>query len=61
MIGEGPAVVERRQQLGHWEIDTMMGQSSERAATCIVPPGGTQKRYMAIGKLAVRTAEATPD
>ena len=33
MIGERPASVERRVQTGHWEIDTMMGESQGRAAT----------------------------
>ena len=33
MIGERPASVERRRQIGHWEIDTMMGESPGRAVT----------------------------
>ena len=37
MIGERPASVERRGQTGHWEIDTMMGESRERAATASSP------------------------
>ena len=37
MIGERPASVEGRRQLGHWEIDTMMGRSPGRAATVFSP------------------------
>ncbi len=35
-IGERTAVVARRKQLGHWEIDTMMGQSLGESSDCIV-------------------------
>ena len=30
MIWERPRSVERRRQIGHWEIDTMMGESPGR-------------------------------
>src|SRR6186713_2438763 len=36
MIQERPAAVERRKRIGHWEIDTMMGQSLGECSHCIV-------------------------
>jgi IS30 family transposase len=59
MIGERPAVVERRQQLGHWEIDTMMGQSLGESSDCIVTVVERKSGYVAIGKLAARTVLQT--
>jgi IS30 family transposase len=36
MIGERPAGVERRRQMGHWEIDTMMGESPGESSHCVL-------------------------
>jgi IS30 family transposase len=57
MIGERPAVVERRQQLGHWEIDTMMGESLGESSDCILTLVERKTGYVLIGKLRARTAE----
>jgi IS30 family transposase len=35
-ISERPAAVENRNQLGHWEIDTMMGQSLGECSHCVL-------------------------
>jgi IS30 family transposase len=59
MIGERPAVVERRRQLGHWEIDTMMGQSLGESSDCIVTLVERKSGYLQIGKLAARTVLQT--
>ena len=56
MIGERPAVVERRRQLGHWEIDTMMGESLGESSDCILTLVERRTGYVLIGKLAARTA-----
>jgi IS30 family transposase len=59
MIGERPAVVEGRKQIGHWEIDTMMGQSLGESSDCIVTLVERKSGYVTIGKLAARTVAAT--
>jgi IS30 family transposase len=56
MIGERPAVVERRRQLGHWEIDTMMGESLGESSDCILTLVERKTGYVLIGKLKARTA-----
>jgi len=56
MIGERPAVVERRRQVGHWEIDTMMGESLGESSDCILTLVERKTGYVLIGKLAARTA-----
>jgi len=56
MIGERPAVVERRRQMGHWEIDTMMGESLGESSDCILTLVERRTGYVLIGKLAARTA-----
>ena len=56
MIGERPAVVARRRQLGHWEIDTMMGESLGESSDCILTLVERKSGYVQIGKLAARTA-----
>lgn len=56
-ISERPASVEDRQQLGHWEIDTVMGTGSK---DCIVTLVERKTGYTLIGKLRDRTkAELT--
>jgi IS30 family transposase len=59
MIGERPAVVERRRQIGHWEIDTMMGESLGESSDCILTLVERKTGYVAIGKLKARTAAET--
>lgn len=56
MIEERPAEVETRQQIGHWEIDTVMGASSEKP--CIVTLVERASGYVLIGKLPNRTTKA---
>lgn len=56
MIDQRPTVVERRQQLGHWEIDTMMGESLGESSDCILTLVERKSGYVLIGKLATRTA-----
>jgi IS30 family transposase len=36
LIGQRPAAVEKGRCLGHWEIDTMMGQSLGESSHCIL-------------------------
>jgi transposase, IS30 family len=54
-ISERPAEVESRHQLGHWEIDTVMGADSK---DCILSLVERKTGMLLIGKLANRTAEA---
>ncbi len=51
-ISERPATVEMRQQLGHWEIDTVMGAGSK---DCIVSLVERKSGLLLIGKLTNRT------
>lgn len=51
MIGERPASVESRHWLGHWEIDTVLGTSSECVVTLVERATG----FTLIGKMAART------
>lgn len=53
-IAERPAIVARRRQLGHWEIDTVQG--STRA--CLVTAVERVTGYAVIGKLEACTTEA---
>ena len=50
-ISERPAVVETRQQVGHWEIDTVMGSTSE----CVVTLVERKTGYLLVGKMRART------
>ena len=60
MIGERPAAVEERRRIGHWEIDTVMGQSLGESSDCILTLVERKTGYVLIGKLAARTtAEAS--
>jgi IS30 family transposase len=47
-----PASVERRQSVGHWEIDTVMGVGNEH---CVVTLVERATGYVLIGKLRART------
>jgi IS30 family transposase len=53
-LSERPACVERRQAVGHWEIDTVMGTGNDH---CIVTLVERATGYLLIGKLAARTLE----
>lgn len=57
MIDERPAHIETREELGHWENDTVMGKSGEKE--CIVTMVERATGTLLIGKLANRTVEAT--
>lgn len=52
-ISERPRSVERRQAVGHWEIDTVMGQGNDH---CIVTLVERATGYVLIGKLRSRNA-----
>ena len=52
MISERPAAVDERKQLGHWEIDTVMGRGDKN---CIVTVVERKSGYLLIGKLRNRT------
>jgi IS30 family transposase len=54
-ISERPACVEDRHELGHWEIDTVMGTGSR---DCILSLVERKTGLVIIGKLPNRTAEA---
>ena len=56
MIGERPASIEKRLRIGHWEIDTVMGQSLGESSDCILTLVERKTGYVLIGKLAARTA-----
>jgi len=56
MIGDRPAAVETRRQIGHWEIDTMMGQSLGESSDCILTLVERKTGYVLIAKLRARTA-----
>jgi IS30 family transposase len=59
MIGERPASVERRRQIGHWEIDTMMGESPGESSHCVLTLVERKSGYLLLGKLQARTAAET--
>ena len=50
-ISERPREVESRHQQGHWEIDTVMGSTSE----CVVTLVERQSGYLLVGKMRART------
>ena len=56
MIGERPVVVERRQRIGDWEIDTVMGESLGESSDCILTLVERKTGYVLIGKMKARTA-----
>ena len=53
-IAERPAIVDRRTQIGHWEIDTIVGPTR----ACLVTAVERATGYAVIGKLAACTARA---
>lgn len=56
MIEERPAQIEQRLEIGHWEIDTVMGASWEKP--CVVTMVERATGYLMIGKLPNRTTKA---
>lgn len=54
MISERPAGVDSRNEVGHWEIDTVMGTGSQ---DCIVTIVERKTGYTLIGKLPDRTKD----
>lgn len=55
MIDERPATIDSRQEVGHWEGDTVMGASWDKH--CIVTLVERATGYTLIGKLRNRTAK----
>jgi IS30 family transposase len=53
-LAERPTSVERRAAVGHWEIDTVMGQGNEH---CLVTLVERATGYVLIGKLRSRNTE----
>jgi IS30 family transposase len=53
LLAERPASVERRQAVGHWEIDTVMGVGNTH---CVVSLVERATGYLLLGKLRARTA-----
>ena len=56
LITERPAVVEARTQLGHWEGDTMLGDS--QAGPCVLSLVERQTGYLLLGQLQRRATAA---
>lgn len=54
-ISERPAAVETRSQMGHWEVDTVMGTGSK---DCIVSLVERKSGLLLIGKLKDRTCDS---
>jgi IS30 family transposase len=54
LIGDRPAAANRRSEIGHWEADTVLGDS--QAGPCILTMVERKTGYLAIGKLQRRTA-----
>lgn len=53
-IADRPAHVLKRMRIGHWEIDTVMGNGNQH---CVVSVVERKSGYVLIGKLTSRTAE----
>jgi transposase, IS30 family len=53
MINERPATVEARTEVGHWEIDTVMGSYGTKP--CIITLVERKTGFLQIGKIATRT------
>lgn len=54
MIGERPAIVETRRQLGHWESDTMVGPGRP----CVLSLVERKTGFLVLGQLPARTTDA---
>lgn len=55
-ISERPVAAEKRTEVGHWEIDTVIGKGSRH---CLVSIVDRRSGYLLIGKLKARTKEQT--
>jgi IS30 family transposase len=55
-ISARPAAAERRTQVGHWEVDTLLGAG--QAAPCVLSMVDRKTGYVVLGKLAARTTTA---
>lgn len=55
-LAERPAYVDARRQIGHWEIDTLLGAGG--GAPCLVSAVERATGYVALGKLERPTASA---
>jgi IS30 family transposase len=55
-ISERPLPAEQRSEIGHWEIDTVIGTGSRH---CLVSVVERKTGYLLIGKLSARTKEHT--
>jgi len=53
-ITERPAIIEERAEIGHWEVDTVMGSGDKH---CIFTMVERKTRLVVIGKLVNRTKE----
>jgi len=56
MITERPPIVETRQELGHWEADTMLGAS--QAGPCVLSLVERKTGYLLLGQLRQRVSAA---
>jgi IS30 family transposase len=54
LISSRPAAAEARTQVGHWEVDTMLGAG--QAGPCVLTMVERKTGYVAIGKLRIRRA-----
>jgi IS30 family transposase len=55
-ISERPSAAEQRSEIGHWEIDTVIGKGDHH---CLVTIVDRKTGYVVIGKLRARTKEHT--
>ena len=55
-ISERPAACDQRTEIGHWEIDTMLGTGSRH---CVLSLVDRKTGYLLLGKLGARTTHAT--
>ncbi|MGH8630461.1 MAG: IS30 family transposase [Burkholderiales bacterium] len=55
-ITERPGAIEARQELGHWEADTMLGAS--QAGPCVLSLVERKSGYLLLGQLRQRTSAA---
>ena len=53
-IEERPALVNRRQRLGDWEVDTLIGKRHKQAMVTLTEP---KSRFTLLGKVTHRTAQ----
>lgn len=56
MIGERPAIVEARTQIGHWEGDTVLGAG--QAGPCVLTLVERKTGFLLLGQLRQRTTAA---